>query len=97
MGLVCPPYEFRHSSALIFLPRDHSKLLIQPGALSMAIMAISVWLVLCAIFFVVRIFKSRPLKAGRFTFWSMAVLSSLHLTVSIYLIWFGVIPAITWQ
>lgn len=88
---------FLATAVLLFFSRHHqSDLLAEPGALSITLMAMSVWFALSAGWSMVIILRSRSQKTARVTFWSMAVLSGLHLAVAIYLIWFDVIPVMTW-
>lgn len=84
------------ASAVIFLPRYFNENMITPGALSIGLMAASVWYALSAISSVCMLFRSRTVNTGKTTFWSMAVLSCLHLIVVLYLLWFDVIPVVTW-
>ena len=64
---------------------------------------LSVGLMGCSIFFAVSSFVSvvvshrlRKLEIHKIVYWPMMVLSCLHLLVSIYLIYFGVIPMMKW-
>lgn len=88
---------FATAGLLVYAQRNHNELLAAPRALSLAIMAMSVWYVLCVVSSLVRIFTSRIERAERYIFWTMTVLTALHLVVTIYLLWYDVLPVITWS
>jgi CubicO group peptidase (beta-lactamase class C family) len=88
---------FLATAVLLFSSlHHHSDLLAEPGALSVTLMAMSVWFALSAGWAMAIILNSRMQKTAGLTFWLMAVLSGLHVLVAGYLIWFDVIPVVTW-
>ena len=67
-----------------------------PGFLSLTLLALSVWFILSAVLSVISIYRYRKSRIPRLTYWSMTLLSVLHLIVVAYLIWFDVLPVISW-
>lgn len=75
---------------------DPDRFFAQPGILSVSLLLCSIFIVICTIWSLTSLFRSRnQLKRG-VIFWHMIVLSFLHLLVTIYLSWFKVIPIMTW-
>ena len=76
--------------------RNHLESMAEPGLLSMSILLISVLYAVCAFWSLLVVTKRRKQKIGKLVFWPIALLSGLHVLGTIYLVWFGVIPLVTW-
>jgi hypothetical protein len=64
---------------------------------------ISIFLLTCSILFVIGavnsgfiIYKSRKQRVQKIVYYPLTILSCLHIIASIYLVYFGFIPLITW-
>ena len=87
---------FLGSVLLINGHRHHLESVAEPGILSLSILLISVLYALGALWSLLVIIKRRNQKIGNLVLWPIALLSGLHLFTAVYLVWFGVIPLVTW-
>ncbi|MFD3003819.1 serine hydrolase domain-containing protein [Pontibacter toksunensis] len=71
-------------------------LLSKPTFISTSLMVLSVLFVIGAMTSGIIIYKSRQQKINNLIYYSLSVLSCLHIIASIYLMYFGFIPLITW-
>jgi CubicO group peptidase (beta-lactamase class C family) len=64
---------------------------------SVSIMLLSVCFALASVWSVITVIKERNAKMNRTIYWHAAILSGLHLLVTCYLLWHGVIGLQTWS
>jgi hypothetical protein len=74
----------------------HLSAMASPSAISASILIISVLFAVCALWSLLVIVKRRSQKIGRLVYWPVAFLTGIHVLVLVYLVWFRVIPLITW-
>ncbi|MDO1450287.1 hypothetical protein Q0590_28665 [Rhodocytophaga aerolata] len=67
-----------------------------PGLLSISLMSLSILFAFGAIASVIVLYRWRMRKIAKTIYWPMVVLSFLHLLVAAYLVYFGVIPMMSW-
>jgi CubicO group peptidase (beta-lactamase class C family) len=64
---------------------------------SVSIMIVTICFALASSWSVINIIKERKAKINKYMYWHLAILSGLHLIVTCYLLWHGVIGIQTWR
>jgi CubicO group peptidase (beta-lactamase class C family) len=67
-----------------------------PTLLSVSLVSSSIFFVVGTVFSLIVIYKSRKYKINKIVLYLAMILSCLHLFISIYLVYYGFIPLITW-
>jgi len=67
------------------------------GFVSVSIMLLSICFALASLWSIIILIKERKIKINRNIYWHLAILSSLHLMVTCYLLWHGQIGIQTWN
>ena len=83
--------------AMIIGAKNLFELLGKMSFVSISIMIFTFCFALASGWSVVNVIKERHAKMNKFIYWHSAVLSGLHLLVTCYLLWYGVIGIQTWR
>lgn len=76
---------------------DPDRLLAKPSFLSISLLIFSLLILLGTVWALITVYRSRNKPVSPFVFWQMTILSALHVLVALYLLWFDVIPVMTWM
>jgi hypothetical protein len=77
--------------------KDPLELLGKVGFVSVSIMILTICFALASSWSVINLIKERKTKINKNIYWHVAILSGLHLIVTCYLLWHGIIGIQTWS
>jgi len=83
--------------AMLIAAENPFELLGKMSFVSISIMIFTICFALASAWSVVNVIKERHTKMNKFIYWHSAILSGLHLLVTCYFLWYGVIGIQTWS